>query len=82
MFMKEPKVVAAAQMVTGQIGSVVDIEGGHMLHNRLEALGIRTGKRIRKVSSAFMRGPSVFEVDGCNIAIGFGMASRILVKTK
>ena len=80
--MKEPKVVTAAQMVTGQVGAVVEIKGGHRLHSRLEALGIRSGKRIRKVSSGFMRGPSVFEVDGCNIAIGFGMATQILITTK
>jgi ferrous iron transport protein A len=81
MLVKEPKVVTAAQMVAGQIGAVVSVEGGHILHSRLEALGIRSGKRIRKVSSAFMRGPAVFEVDGSNIAIGFGMANRILIKT-
>jgi ferrous iron transport protein A len=82
MSVKEPKVVTAAQMLAGQVGAVVSIEGGHMLHGRLEALGIRSGKRIRKVSSALMRGPSVFEVDGSSIAIGFGMASRILIKTE
>ena len=80
--MTESKVVTAAQMITGQVGEVVDIEGGHMLHSRLEALGVRTGKRIRKVSAGFMRGPSVFEVDGCNIAIGFGMAAHILIMTE
>jgi ferrous iron transport protein A len=82
VFVKESKVITAAQMAAGQVGAVISIESGTMLRNRLEALGIRTGKRIRKVSSAFMRGPSVFEVDGCNIAIGFGMASRILIKTE
>ena len=80
--MKEPKVVAAAQMTAGQVGAVVSIEGGMMLHNRLEALGIRKGKKIRKISSALLRGPSVFEIDGCNIAIGFSMASHILIKTE
>ncbi|MBN1566569.1 MAG: ferrous iron transport protein A [Acidobacteria bacterium] len=69
-------------MVTGQSGVVVSVEGGHILRSRLEALGIRPGKRIRKVSSSFMRGPSVFEVEGSSIAIGFGMASRILTRTE
>jgi Fe2+ transport system protein FeoA len=82
VFVTESKVVTAAQMITGQVGEVVDIEGGHMLHSRLEALGVRTGKRIRKVSAGFMRGPSVFEVDGCNIAIGFGMTTHILIVTR
>jgi Fe2+ transport system protein FeoA len=79
--MTEAKVVTAAQMVTGQSGIVVSVEGGHILRARLEALGIRPGKKIRKISSAFMRGPSVFEVEGCDIAIGFGMANHIFAKT-
>jgi ferrous iron transport protein A len=78
--MAEEKVVTAAQMAAGQSGVVVRVDGGHMLLSRLEALGIRPGKRIRKVSSGFMRGPSVVEVGGCDIAIGFGMANRIFAK--
>ena len=80
--MKETELVTAAQMAPGQSGVVMRVEGGNRLLGRLEALGIRPGKRIRKVSSAFMRGPSVIEVDGCAIAIGFGMASRIVTKTE
>jgi ferrous iron transport protein A len=78
---KEGKSVTAARMHTGQIGVVESIDGGHLLCSRLEALGIRPGKRIRKLSSAFMRGPSVFELGSSRLAIGFGMASRILIKT-
>jgi len=78
--MTEAKTVTAADMAAGQSGVVVSIEGGHGLLSRLEALGIRPGKRIRKVSSAFMKGPSVIEVEGREIAIGFGMAGRIITK--
>ncbi len=80
--MKEAKVVAAVQMADGQQGVVVRVEGGHILRSRLEALGIRPGKKIRKVSSAFMRGPSVIEVEGSDIAIGFGMAGRIFARVE
>jgi ferrous iron transport protein A len=78
--MMEANVVCATQMLAGQSGLIVGIEGGHGLLSRLEVLGIRPGKRIRKVSSGFMRGPLVFEVDGCDIAIGFRMASRIFAR--
>lgn len=81
---KEPmtgtKTVNATQMASGQSGVVVDIEGGRGFVGRLEALGIRPGKKIRKVSAAFMRGPLIVQVDRCEIAIGFGMARRILVQ--
>jgi ferrous iron transport protein A len=80
--MEEDKLVTAAQMSNGQSGVVVHITGGHALLRRLGALGIRPGKKIRKVSSAFMRGPSVIEVEGCDIAIGYGMANSIYAKTE
>ena len=47
---------------------------------RLEALGIRPGKRITKVSSMFMRGPVTLQIDHYQVAIGHGMAGRILVE--
>ena len=78
--MMKAKVATAAQMLAGQSGVVLGVEGGHVLLGRLESLGIRPGKRIRKVSSGFMKGPSVIEVDGCDIAIGYRMANRILTK--
>jgi Fe2+ transport system protein FeoA len=80
VFVKEEKVVTAAAMVAGQSGAVLSVDGGHTLLGRLEALGIRPGKKLRKVSSSFLQGPAVFDVEGYSIAIGFGMANRILIK--
>ncbi len=48
--------------------------------NRLSALGIRPGKRITKVGSMLMRGPVTIQVDRAQVAVGFGMASRIIVE--
>jgi len=67
-------------MRTGQSGVVVQIQGGHGLTNRLNALGIRPGKKITKVSSMFMRGPVTVQVDRAQVAVGFGMAKRIVVE--
>ena len=67
-------------MQTGRSGIVVQIQGGHGLVNRLSALGIRPGKRITKVSSMFMRGPVTVEVDRAQVAIGFGMANKIIIE--
>jgi len=47
---------------------------------RLNALGIITGKRISKISSMVGRGPVTIELDRVQIAIGFNMAKRILVE--
>jgi len=72
--------MSLSNMKPGQNGVVVEILGGHGMISRLDALGLRLCKRIRKVSSMLMRGPIVVEVDSFQIAIGYGMASRIIVE--
>jgi len=72
--------VTLTRMRAGQSGIVAYLQGGHGLVNRLSALGIIPGKRITKISSTLMRGPVTVEVDRVRVAIGFGMASRILVQ--
>jgi ferrous iron transport protein A len=79
-FMSEDRQVNLAQMRVGQSGTILRIEGGQGMTNRLNALGIIPGKRITKMSSMLMRGPVTAEVDRTRLAVGFGMASRILVR--
>jgi len=78
--MADGKQITLARMQTGQSAVVVQIQGGHGLVNRLSALGIRPGKRITKVGSMFMRGPVTIQVDRAQVAIGFGMANKIMVE--
>jgi len=66
-------------MQAGQSGIVVQIQGGYGLINRLSALGIRPCQRVTKVSSMFMRGPVTIQVGNAQVAIGFGMANKIIV---
>jgi len=76
---KESKPITVRQMHAGQSGKVVEILGGAHLFSRLNALGIRPGKRITKVSSMFLQGPVTIQVDRSQVAIGFGMAGKLLV---
>lgn len=69
-----------ARMRPGQEGVVVQIMAGRGLLSRLEAMGVRPGKRITKVSSMFGRGPVTILVDSTQIAIGFGIADKIIVE--
>jgi len=78
--MAEKRQVTLRRMEAGQSGAVIEILGGHGLVRRLEAMGIRPGKKITKVSSTFLRGPVTFKVDHTQIAIGFGMANKIVVE--
>jgi len=68
-----------SHMRPGQSGMIAEIQGGFGLINRLNGLGILPGKRVRKVSAMIARGPVTIEVDRVQVAIGFGMAKRIIV---
>ena len=72
--------VDLTQLEEGESGEVVEIHGGYGLIRRLESLGIRVGKKVTKVSSQFMRGPVTVRIDSYQVALGFGMAKKILVE--
>jgi len=69
-----------AEMRTGQTGTVVGVLGGHGLIQRLDALGIRPGKKVTKLSSTLFRGPVTLRTNNTKVAVGFGMARKIIVK--
>jgi Fe2+ transport system protein FeoA len=79
--MPENKQMPLNKLESGQSGKIVEIQGGEGIINRLNALNIRPGQRIIKISSMFMRGPVTIEiVNGGRVAIGYGMARRIIVE--
>ncbi len=78
--MSDSKQITLRQMQAGQSGIVAQIQGGHGLISRLSALGIRPGKKITKVGSMFMRGPVIVQLDSTQVAIGFGMANKVIVE--
>ncbi len=57
---------------------VIDIVGGSMAKRKLENLGIRVGSIIVKKGPSL--GPVVVNSGNTQIAIGRGLASKILVK--
>jgi len=73
-------IIDLTQMQPGESGVIMEICGGYGLMRRVQSMGIRTGKKITKVSSHFWRGPQTVEIDNLQIAISFGMARRILVR--
>ena len=74
--------ISLVEMALNMKGIVVEIQGGQGMIRKLDALGIREGVEIRKISSQLMRGPVMVEVERTQVGIGFGMASRILVEIK
>lgn len=77
--MRNSNLMSLTKMRTGHTGVVAEIRGGYGLIDRLNALGIMPGKRITKMSSMLGQGPVTIIVDRVQVAIGFGMAGRIMV---
>ena len=78
--MVEGRMLPLTQMQSGQSGVLAEISGGYGLVNRLDALGLRPGRRITKVSSMLMRGPITVQIDRTEVAIGFGIARKVMVR--
>jgi len=74
--------ISLTKLKTKQSAVVKTIEGGQGLLRRLEALGIRKGKKITKISSHFWRGPVTVLAGKTKIAIGYGMAQKIKVRVE
>ena len=75
-------IIDLTQMQPGETGIVEEVQGGHGIVRKLQSMGLRPEKKITKVSSHFWRGPQTVEVDNIQIAVGFGMAKKILVDVK
>jgi len=62
----------------GEVVQVADIRGGWGLTRKLADMGLLPGTNIRVVNNQ-MPGPVVIEVKGTRLALGYGMAQKILV---
>ncbi|MEA4924752.1 MAG: fused ferrous iron transport protein A/B [Syntrophomonadaceae bacterium] len=60
---------------------VVEVQGGHQVVGKLEAMGIVPGTVIVKKSASLLKGPIVIEKDGAQFAIGYAMAQGIMVES-
>jgi len=74
--------VNLVDMRPGQTGIIRGIESGFGAAKRIRNMGIRTGKKIKKVAGHSRKGPQTVLVDRFKIAIGFGMAAKILIEVE
>jgi len=63
----------------GWRAEVIELQGGWGMQRHLSSLGVRPGKILRKITSQPMGGPIMVEVEGARVAIGRGMAARIII---
>jgi ferrous iron transport protein A len=76
------KELMLVNLETGDVGLIVKILGGYNLIRKLDSLGIRPGKNITMISSMLMNGPITVKVNNTKVAIGRGMADKIMVELR
>lgn len=74
--------VSLVDMKLGETGVIRKIEGGFNAAKRIQAIGIRVGKDMKKERGHLRKGPQTVVVDNFKVAIGFGMAAKIFVEVK
>ncbi len=62
-----------------QIVIVESIHGGYGVRNRLNTMGIHRGDKLTVKRSGIMKGPILINVHGMDVAIGRGMARKVVV---
>ena len=67
------------EMTKGSHGIIAKIGGGQKLFDRLKPLGVSIGQKISKIDSMIMKGPVIVKIGNSKVAIGRGMASKIIV---
>jgi ferrous iron transport protein A len=70
--------IPLTEVPCGDTVTVVEITGGKGIASRLQALGIRCGRQITKVSNTFGHGPIVVRHGQTQTAIGHGICVKIL----
>lgn len=75
-------IISIADMRHDQTGIVVQINAGYGLVRRLETMGICHGVTITKRSAQLLRGPVTVQVGRAELALGFGIAQRIMVEVR
>lgn len=72
--------ISVSDMKNGQAGRIISIQGGSGFISKLEAMGIREGIKIIKKSLMLGRGPVIISAGMAEVAIGYGIARRIIVE--
>ena len=75
-----PNVLTMDRVGVGIQVRVVEIQGGWGLRQRLSRLGIHAGDKVLIKRSGIMGGPILIRVHGTEVAVGRGMARRVLVE--
>jgi ferrous iron transport protein A len=68
------------QLYESKRAKVIDVQGGQGIRQRLGQMGIHPGDTITILRYGALRGPILIELHGSQVALGRGIASRIIVE--
>jgi len=74
------KKISLAQIKANRKGKIVEILGGLNLQSKLMNMGVRSGKEFTKLSHIGLEGPVVIKIGRTILALGHGIASKIMVE--
>lgn len=74
------EVLTLDQIEADQEVRVVRVAGGRGLRQRLNKMGIHSGNSLLVKRSGIIGGPILVHLQGVNVAIGRGMARKVVVE--
>ncbi|MDD5428725.1 MAG: FeoA family protein [Candidatus Omnitrophica bacterium] len=74
------KKISLVQLKPKHKGRVAEILGGANLQSRLMNMGIYKGREVTKVSYMGLKGPVVIKVGRGILALGHGIASKVIIE--
>jgi len=78
--MKKEKGLFLVNLKEGESAEIISILEGQMVTKRLSDLGLIPGTKIKVLRKTPFFGPIEIEVRGSELALGRGIAAKILVK--
>ncbi len=74
------KKISLVQVRADEKTRILEILGGSNLENKLLSMGVYKGKQIIKLSHIGLRGPVVIKSGRSILALGHGVAEKIIVE--
>ncbi len=72
--------LSLAEAKPGKRYRIVDIIGGRRVFQSLYDLGVVPGAEVEVLNTSFLRGPVRIRVAGSDVALGRGVAMKVLVE--
>ncbi|MBU0605847.1 MAG: ferrous iron transport protein A [Candidatus Omnitrophica bacterium] len=76
------KKMSLIKLKANRKGRIVEILGGSNLQSRLMNMGVFKGKEISKLSHVGLRGPVVIKSGRSILALGHGVAAKVILETE